>query len=51
MAVIKFTNSNHGLKGILKYITQDKKTEVKLISGKDCIPESAFDEMKTIKRM
>ena len=51
MAVIKFTNSNHGLKAILQYITQYAKTEAKLIGGKDCMPESALEEMQTVKRM
>ena len=51
MAVIKFTNSNHGLKSILQYITQYAKTEAKFLSGKDCMPESALNEMQTVKRM
>ena len=41
MAIVKFTNSNHGLKAILRYVTQYAKNETKLISGKDCMPESA----------
>ncbi|MDR1563721.1 MAG: relaxase/mobilization nuclease domain-containing protein [Oscillospiraceae bacterium] len=51
MAIIKFTNSNHGLKAILRYVAQYAKTEARLVSGKDCMPESALAEMQTVKRM
>jgi hypothetical protein len=51
LAVIKFTNSKSGIGGILDYITKESKTEQRLISGKDCMPESALAEMKTVKNM
>ena len=51
MAVIKFTNSKGSLKKIINYITQDEKTDEKLISGQNCMPESAFDEMTTVKNL
>lgn len=49
MAVIKFTNSKSSIKNILEYITQESKTETRLISGKDCMPETALAEMELIK--
>ena len=48
MAVLKFTNSKSSLKKLVQYITSDEKTEEILISGKDCMPASAFDEMITV---
>jgi hypothetical protein len=39
------------LKNIIGYITQPSKTEQRLISGKDCMPESALAEMETVKNM
>lgn len=49
MAIIKVTNSKGTLRGAINYITQEGKTEEQLISGKDCMPESATDEMKATK--
>ena len=51
MAVLKFTNSKSSLKKLAQYITSDEKTEEILISGKDCMPTSAYDEMITVKQM
>jgi hypothetical protein len=51
MAVLKFTNSKSSLKKLAQYITSDEKTEDKLISGKDCMAASAYDEMITVKQM
>ncbi len=51
MAVLKFTNSKSSLKKLAQYITSDEKTEEILISGKDCMPASAYDEMITMKQM
>jgi len=51
MAVLKFTNSKSSLKKLAQYITSDEKTEEILISGKDCMPASAYDEMITVKQM
>lgn len=49
MAVIKAVNSKSSLKNVMQYITNKEKTEEKLISGKDCTPSSAFEEMMTTK--
>jgi len=35
----------------MEYITKTSKTEQRLISGKDCMPESALAEMETVKNM
>ncbi len=51
MAVLKFTNSKSSLKKLIRYITLAEKTEDKLISGKDCMAASAYDEMITVKQM
>ncbi|PKM52485.1 MAG: relaxase [Firmicutes bacterium HGW-Firmicutes-7] len=40
--------SNKGLEAI-NYITNDKKTSVNLITGINCSPESAYDEMMVTK--
>lgn len=49
MAVIKAVNSKASIGKAIKYITKEEKTEEKLISGKDCSPETAIDEMKATK--
>lgn len=36
---------------LFKYITQGKKTEEKLVTGINCRPSSAFDEMMITKKM
>ena len=36
---------------MIRYITQAEKTDEKLISGKDCMAASAYDEMVTVKQM
>lgn len=51
MAIIKFINNKVGLKKTLDYICKEEKTDKKLISGKDCIPETAYEEMMTVKQM
>ena len=51
MAVIKFINNKVSLKKALNYICKEEKTDKKLISGKDCIPENAYEEMMTVKKM
>ena len=51
MAVIKAVNSKSSLGGVVDYITNKEKTEEKLISGKDCSPETAVEEMKTTKEL
>jgi len=51
MAVVKFTNSKHSLRSLEAYITKVEKTDEKLVSGKDCMPLSACEEMMTVKNM
>lgn len=51
MAIIKFINNKVSLKKTLDYISKEEKTDKKLISGKDCIPETAYEEMMTVKNM
>lgn len=49
MAIIKFINNNVNLRKTLNYICKQEKTENKLISGKDCIAENAYEEMMSVK--
>ena len=51
MAIIKFINNKVDLRKTLDYICKEEKTDKKLISGKDCIPENAYEEMMTVKQM
>ena len=45
MAIIEAISSKANIKRIIRYVTQDKKTNVNLISGKDCMAESYLEEM------
>jgi len=49
MAVIKVVNSKASIGKAINYVTKGEKTEEKLISGKDCNPHTAIDEMKATK--
>lgn len=49
MAIIKSVNSRSSIAKAINYITKEEKTEQKLISGIDCIPESSIYEMKVTK--
>ena len=49
MAIIKAVNSRASIGRAIRYITHSGKTEDKLISGIDCSPETAIEEMKTTK--
>lgn len=49
MAIIKAVNSKASIGKAINYITKEEKTEEKLISGKDCNPHTAIDEMKATK--
>lgn len=51
MAIVKIISSKGSLRNILNYITNPAKTDNKLISGKDCVPESSYDEMMSVKNM
>lgn len=50
MAIIKFINNKVSLKRTLVYICKEEKTDNKLVSGINCIPENAYDEMIAVKR-
>lgn len=50
MAIIKFINNKVSLRKTINYICKEEKTTNKLISGKDCIAENAYEEMITIKK-
>lgn len=49
MAIVKVTNSKAGIGKAINYVTQEEKTEEKLISGINCTPETALDEMNATK--
>lgn len=51
MAIIKFINNKVSLKKTLNYICKEEKTDKKLILGKDCIPENAYEEMMEVKKL
>lgn len=54
MAIIEFINASNstykGMKRAIDYIKNPKKTELHLIGGKDCSPNTAFDEFVMIKQ-
>lgn len=49
MAVVKAVSSRASIGTSVNYVSQKEKTEEKLVSGKDCNPQTAIDEMKTTK--
>lgn len=51
MGIIKFINNKVSLKKTLDYICKKEKTNNKLISGKDCTSENAYEEMMVVKNM
>jgi len=52
MAIIKAVKSGASVAKSVNYVTDEKKTDKeKLVSGKDCSPETAIDEMKATKEM
>lgn len=51
MAIIKAVNSKASIAKAINYITKEEKTEEKLISGKDCNPHTAIDEMRATKEL
>ena len=50
MAIIKLTSGKISVGIIVNYVTQKEKTEDKLISGVNCMPESIVDEFEMTKR-
>jgi hypothetical protein len=51
MAVIKAVSSRARIETAINYITQEEKTDEKLISGIECSPDTAIEEMKTTKEL
>ena len=51
MAIIKAVNSKSSIGIAINYISKKEKTEEKLISGIDCNPKTAIDEMKATKEL
>lgn len=53
MAIIKAINSKSSIKNIINYVSEQKKTEEKLMSGKDCSeePKQAIEDMKMTKEI
>lgn len=51
MANIKFVAVSRGLKGILDYVTNREKTADSLISGVNCVAETALDEFEAVKKL
>lgn len=51
MAIVKAVSSRASIGTAIKYITQTEKTEEKLISGINCTPVTAIDEMNATKEL
>ena len=51
MAIIEAISSKANIKRIISYVTQDKKTNASLITGKDCLAESCLEEMLYTKNL
>lgn len=51
MAVIKRLSGKHSTKKIINYITNKEKTEEKIISGLNCNPSTAHEEMTVTKQI
>lgn len=51
MAVIKAVSSKAGINTVLDYVMQEEKTEQKLLSGLNCVPDTVKDEMRVTKSL
>jgi len=51
MAVIKIIPSKGRIKNIINYVLNKEKTDERIISGMDCSPQNAIDEMNTTKEL
>lgn len=51
MAIVKAISSKASIGKAIKYVTKPEKTEEKLISGIDCSPQSAIQEMMATKEI
>ena len=50
MASVKFVAVSRGLKDILDYVTNREKTTDRLVTGVNCVAESALDEFEAVKK-
>lgn len=50
MAIIKFTSGKINPRTVINYVCNKEKTTDKLISGKDCMPESCEYEFEEVKK-
>ena len=50
MASVKFVAVSRSLKGIIDYVKDREKTDERLISGVNCVAESALDEFESVKK-
>lgn len=50
MAIIKFTSGKINPRTVINYVCNKEKTTDKLISGKDCMPESCEYEFSEVKK-
>lgn len=51
MAIIKAISSRASLGTAINYVKKEEKTEERLVSGKNCSPVTAIDEMKYTKEL
>jgi hypothetical protein len=51
MAIIKAVSSRASIGRAIKYVTDPEKTDELLVSGKDCSPETAIEEMQATKEL
>lgn len=51
MASVKFVAVSRGLSGIIDYVTNREKTTDRLITGVNCVAESALDEFEAVKKL
>ena len=49
MPICKFVPVSRPLKGILEYVMNREKTTARLITGVNCVAETALDEMNAVK--
>lgn len=51
MAILKAVNSKASIDNAINYVTKKEKTEERLLTGKDCDPNCAIDDMKATKEL
>lgn len=51
MAIVKAVSSRASIGRAITYVTKEEKTEEKLISGIECSPDTAIEEMKATKEL